>query len=449
MTERLASAGRLELKIEHRPVEALKPYGRNARVHSTKQVAKIAASIRRFGFVAPVLVGEDDVVIAGHGRLAAAKELEMATVPVIRLGHLTLAERRAYIIADNRLAELATWDIDILGAEVSEIESLGPDFELEITGFEGAELDELLGAEISPKLDPKADQIPEAKGPAVSRPGDLWVLGNHRLLCGDARDGGAYETLMAGDAARMAITDPPYNVRVVGNVGGKGKTARREFVMASGEMTKETFTGFLTEALGAMAAASLEGSIHYVFMDWRHMGEILAAGAEVFGEPKNLVVWNKSNAGMGSFYRSQHELVFVFKKGDAAHTNTFGLGESGRFRSNVWSYPGLNTFRAGRDDELAMHPTVKPVALVADAIRDVSKVGEIVLDPFAGSGTTLIAAQKAKRRARLIELDPLYVDVICRRWMTFAKAPAVMDSTGETFEEVAASRGVIAALANA
>ena len=442
MTKHLASARLLDLKVEQRAIETLKPSRRNARVHSAKQIQQIAASIKRFGFVVPILIDDDGTVRAGTGRLAAAKLLGMASAPCIRLTHLTQAERRAYAIADNRLAELASWDDEILAIELQELAALDLDFNLELTGFDGAPLDQLLGVDIAPKVDPKADQIPEPQGPAVSQLGDIWVLGEHRALCGDARDAGAYALLMADEQARMVFTDPPYNVRVVGNVGGKGKNARREFVMASGEMSPAEFTAFLMQALTPMSAATMDGSIHLVCIDWRHMAELLAAGSAVYGELKNLVVWAKNNGGMGQFYRSQHELIFVFKKGSAPHINTFGLGETGRYRTNVWSYPGVNTFRAGRADELAMHPTVKPVALVADAIRDVSHRGDVVLDPFGGSGTILIGAQKTGRKARLLELDPLYVDVICRRWMAFSKTPAILAATDQTFEDVAAARGV-------
>jgi DNA modification methylase len=429
----------LDLAVVPRPVEALKPASRNARGHSTKQITQIAASIRRFGFVSPVLLTDDDTVLAGHGRLAAARSLGMASVPTIRLSHLSAVERRAYALADNRLAELAGWDEDLLAIELQELAALDLDFDLEITGFDGAELDDLLGVDTSAKIDPDADAIPDPGEPAVTRVGDVWRLGEHRLLCGDAGDVGAYQRLLLGEPARMVFTDPPYNVRVVGNVGGKGRHRRREFVMASGEMTSTEFTAFLTQTLGRAAAVTQDGSIHYICMDWRHMAELLAAGSAAYTELKNLVVWAKTNGGMGAFYRSAHELVFVFKKGDAAHLNTFGLGEGGRFRTNVWSYPGVNTFKSGRDEELALHPTVKPVALVADAIRDVSHPGDIVLDPFGGSGTTLIAAEKTRRRARLIELDPLYCDVICRRWQRFSKSPATLETTGEVFEEMAQS----------
>jgi DNA modification methylase len=265
-------------------------------------------------------------------------------------------------------------------------------------------------------------------------------MGDHRLLCGDARNADDYARLMDGELARMIFTDPPYNVRIDGFAGGKGKTDRREFVMASGEMTDGEFTVFLTEVCRQLAAHSVDGSIHFHCMDWRHIAELQRAGATAYDELKNLIVWTKNNGGMGTFYRSQHELIFAFKKGQAAHINTFGLGETGRYRTNVWAYPGVNTFGKKRDAELAMHPTVKPVALVADAIKDVSHRGEIVLDSFGGSGTTLIAAEKTRRRARLLELDPLYCDVICRRYEGFAKSAATLAATGQTFAEVAAER---------
>jgi DNA modification methylase len=249
-------------------------------------------------------------------------------------------------------------------------------------------------------------------------------MGEHRLLCGDARDGEAVQQLMAQETARMVFTDPPYNVKIDGHVGGAGRVKHREFAMASGEMSQDQFARFLTEVLANMADASCDGSIHLVCMDWRHMTELMAAGGAVYDELKNLIVWAKTNGGMGTFYRSRHELIFVFKKGKEAHINTFGLGESGRYRTNVWDYPGINTFRDGRDEELAMHPTVKPVALVADAIKDVSRRGHIVLDAFGGSGTTLIAAEKTGRNARLLELDPAYCDVICRRFEAYAGRPA-------------------------
>ena len=273
-------------------------------------------------------------------------------------------------------------------------------------------------------------------GAAVSRSGDVWVLGPHRLLCGNALDSASYETLMAGELAEMVFTDPPYNVRIDGNVCGLGRLHHREFAMASGEMTDDEFTKFLRTAFERLAANSAAGAIHFICMDWRHMAEMLAAGHAVYSEFKNLVVWNKTNGGMGTFYRSKHELVFVWKVGTAAHVNNFELGQHGRHRTNVWDYAGVNTMRAGRFEELAMHPTVKPVALVADAIKDCSRRNGIALDPFIGSGTTLMAAERTGRRARGIELDPTYVDVAVRRWQTYTGKFVRLSATGESFDEV-------------
>jgi len=426
-----------DLKVVMLATASLTPYAGNARKHSKKQIAQIAASIREFGFVAPVLVADDNSIIAGHGRVLAAQSLDMDKVPTVRLPHLSPAQRRAYIIADNRLAELATWDLDLLAGEVQDLVGLDLDFEIELTGFEGAALDKLLDP--PPKPD-KADRIPEAGGPAVTRLGDIWVLGKHRLFCGDARDQASYQALMGAERARMAFTDPPYNVAIDRNVGGLGKIARREFVMGSSELSPEAFRAFLSDAFRQMAAVSLDGAIHYACMDWRHWGDLQAAGAAAYGELKHMIVWVKDNAGLGTFYRSRHELIGVFKVGAAPHLNNFGLGETGRYRTNVWEYPGISAFGPGRDEALAMHPTVKPVAMVADAIKDVSKRNDIVLDPFGGSGTTLIAAQKTGRRARLIELDPLYCDVICRRWTKFSGEAAILEATGQAFADVAAER---------
>jgi len=413
----------------------------NARTHSDKQIAQIAASIGKFGFNNPVLVDSDNRIVAGHGRVEAAKRLGLMTVPTIQLDHLSNAERRAYVIADNRLAELAGWDRETLKIELQALADLDLDFDIEITGFDTAELDFLLDSDGEKTAPDPADEVPPvAPGPAITQPGDLWLLGEHRLLCGDARDRQAIHQLMAGETARMVFTDPPYNVPIDGHVGGAGKVKHRQFAMASGEMSRDQFTRFLTEVLANMAEASWDGAIHFVCMDWRHMGELLAAGGAVYAELKNLIVWAKTNGGMGTFYRSRHELIFAFKKGQAAHVNTFGLGETGRYRTNVWDYPGVNTFRNGRDEELAMHPTVKPVALVADAIKDVSRRGELVLDAFGGSGTTLIAAEKTGRRARILELDPIYCDVICRRFEAYTGKSALLAANGLPVAEIEAGR---------
>jgi len=390
-----------KMAVEHRSTASLKPYARNARRHSKKQIKQIAESIRRFGFTNPVLISDDGEIVAGHGRVEAAKLLALETVPTMRLSHLNETERRAYVLADNKLALNAGWDQEMLAIELRALIDL--DFDVELTGFSLAEVDFTLDA--AREGDPEGaagpeDDVPEMGANAVSRMGDLWNLGRHRLLCGDARLAGDYEKLMDGKAADLIFADPPYNVPIDGHVCGSGRIRHREFAMGAGEMSEAAFTSFLAETLGAAANVCRDGAIAFVCMDWRHLGELLAAGKEVFSELKNLCVWNKTNGGMGTFYRSKHELVCVFKVGDGPHINSFGLGDTGRYRTNVWDYPGISSLGKGRTEALEMHPTVKPTALVADAIRDCSKRGDLVLDPFAGSGTTLIAAEACGRAAR-------------------------------------------------
>ena len=432
-------------------VSTLKPYARNARTHSRRQIKKIAASIERFGFVNPVLIDENNQIIAGHGRVTAAKLLDWQEVPTLRVEHLDEAEKRAYILADNRLAEEAGWDTEILAIELQGLIDL--DFSIELTGFDMAEVDLLLDGDAETKAPDRniEDEIPPfpASGAAVTRPGDLWKIGQHRLFCGDATADASYTSLLGGVKASLIFTDPPFNLKIRGHVSGLGKAQHREFAMASGEMTSDEFRGFLENVFGHMAAHSADGSIHFIVRDWRHMAETLAAGESVYSEFKNLCVWVKSNGGMGTFFRSRHELVFAFKNGTAAHINNFELGQTGRYRTNVWEYAGVNSFGRDRDAALAMHPTVKPVALVADAIRDCSKRRQIVLDPFAGSGTTLIAAEKTGRRAYILELDPLYCDTIIRRWQAFTGKFVMHGDTNRSFEEIGELRVAEAAAAEA
>lgn len=427
--------------IEERSIESLKPYARNARTHSKKQIKQIAASIERFGFTNPVLIGDDDSIIAGHGRVEAAKLLGRKTVPTLKLSHLNDSERRAYIIADNKLALNAGWDNELLAIELQGL--LDDDFDLELTGFNIAAIDFIIedAESANPQAgDPADDNVPQSDGRAVTRMGDLWLLGRHKLVCGDAQDIESFQRLLGDEHVDLLFTDPPYNVKIDGNVCGLGSVKHREFAFASGEMSEDEFTGFLRTTLGNASKLMRDGSIAYVCMDWRHMGEMLAAGKAAFTELKNLVVWNKSNGGMGAFYRSKHELVFVFKKGTVPHTNSFGLGENGRYRTNVWDYAGISSISASRGDELAMHATVKPVAMIADAIKDCSRRGEVIFDCFGGSGSTLIAAEKTGRRARLIEYDPLYCDTIIRRWEQHSGKHAVCSESGATFEDVSQQR---------
>ena len=411
-------------QITHRSVSTLAPWARNARTHSKKQIRQIAASIRQFGFTNPVLIDEAGTILAGHGRVAAAKLLGMSKVPCLRIDHMSEDEKRAYVLADNKLALNAGWDEDLLAAELGALLSVDLHFEVGITGFSIPEIDGILEVVEPEDLgDPKDDVIP-GEAPSRVRPGEVWRLGAHRLICGNALDPGVVATLMEGEQARMVFTDPPYNVPIDGHAGGLGKIKHREFAVASGEMSVDEFKGFLQSAFEGLVEHSVDGSIHYICMDWRHIPEILAAGEAVYDELKNLIVWVKDNGGMGTFYRSRHELIFAFKHGTAPHINTFELGQHGRYRTNVWQYRGVNTMRAGRMEELALHPTVKPVQMIADAIRDVSGRGEIVLDGFGGSGSTLIAAEKTGRRARLCEIDPVYCDRIIARWQTYAKDDA-------------------------
>ena len=416
--------------VECASVKSLTPAPNNPRTHSKKQIEQIAASIREFGFTNPVLIDKDHGIIAGHGRVEAAKRLGLDQVPVLRLEHLSEAQKKAYIIADNQLALQAGWDEDILAIELQGLAEL--DFDLTLTGFDTGDIDRLIGSIVSEE-DADEEEIPEPdEGPSVTQPGDIWQIGPHRLICGDALEPGIYDRLLDGEQAGLVFTDPPYNVPIGGNVSGLGRKTHREFAMATGEMSEGEFAGFLQRSFEQLARVSRSGSIHFICMDWRHVGEVLAAGRGIYSELKNICVWVKSNGGMGSLYRSRHELVFVYKAGKAKHANNVQLGKHGRDRTNVWEYAGANSFGATRDEDLAMHPTVKPLELVRDAILDCSNRGDIVLDAFAGSGTTLLAAEQAGRKGYGIELDPAYCDVILKR-LTQAGLEPVRARDGAVF----------------
>jgi DNA modification methylase len=431
--------------VEMVAIGDLIPHERNARTHSKKQIKAIARSIERFGFRNPILATAENRIIAGHGRLEGAKLLDLKHVPVLRFDDMSADEIRAYVLADNQLATKAGWDTEMLAIELQHLVSI--DFDVEATGFEIPEIDLILDAESAKQNDPgPGDAIPQAHdGPAISRTGDLWLLGpaadpRHRLIIGDARSADTLSQLMGGEPAAMMITDPPYNVPIAGHVSGLGRKVHREFAFASGEMSEEDFTAFLAAFVAAAHEHLREGALSYVFMDWRHLFELQSAARRINLDPVNLCVWSKTNAGMGSLYRSKHELCLVLKHGSAPHRNNVELGKHGRSRSNVWTYAGANTFRAGRDEDLADHPTVKPALMIADAIRDVTRRGDLVLDPFAGSGTILIAAEMTGRRARAVEIDPLYADTAIRRFEAFTGKPAILAETGEIFEAVAERR---------
>lgn len=421
-------------------VRKLKPNKKNARTHSKKQIQQLVDIIRRVGWTYPILVDEDGYIIAGHARYQAAIYLRAVEVPVMVMAGLSEAERRVLALADNKIAANAGWDRAALAAELGDLAHLLPkcDLNIEITGFEAAEIDALMGDLADPEIDP-ADEVPAPLRQAISVTGDLWKLGRHRLKCGNSLLEADVRDLMGAKLASLVAADPPYNVKVK-SIQGRGKIKHREFAQASGEMSGAQFTDFLRKSMNLAAKYSADGSIAFWFIDWRHIGEMLTAGKSVYSEHKNLIVWAKDNAGQGTFYRSQHELICVFKNGDAPHINNFELGQHGRSRSNVWKYAGVNTFRTGRLDELSLHPTVKPVALIADAMRDCSRRGDIVLDPFMGSGTTILAAERVGRRGYGLEIDPLYVDVAIRRWQAYTKRDAILKSTGQTFDEVAKAR---------
>jgi DNA modification methylase len=427
------------LAVKYRSLASLRFDPQNPRVHNKKQVRQIALSIEAFGFNVPVLVDSQNQLIAGHGRVQAARLLGMTDIPTILLENMTEAQIRAFMIADNRLTENAIWDDRLLAEQFKELASLDLNFSVEVTGFEMSEIDLLIeglepanGAETDP-----ADWLPSSTAPEVTRTGDLWILDHHRVYCGDSRDSSAYSELMAGRCAHMVFTDPPYNDPIDGYVIGFGKIHHPEFAVASGELNEREFTDFLTAVLDQLVQHSMNGALHFVCMDWRHSPELLTAGRSVYSEFKNICVWVKDVGGLGSLYRSQHELVFVFKSGKEPHRNNIQLGQFGRYRTNVWQYRRANSAsRSSGEDLSAVHPTIKPVELVADAILDCTARGDIVLDAFLGSGTTVIAAERTGRVCYGVELSPRYVDAVVRRWQAFTGQAAVQQSTGRIFNEV-------------
>ena len=428
------------LQLDYRGTVSLYGDPSNPRAHTPVQIAGIARSIETFGFNVPILIDGTGTVIAGHGRLAAAKKLGMSEVPTVMVEHLSDAQRQAYMIADNRLTDLSKWDERLLGEVLRDLSVAELDFNLDAIGFSVGEIDFRIEALDKPSDEDAADGPVELGTTSVTREGDRWHLGKHRLLCGSALDSEVWDRLMSGELASVGFTDPPYNVRVHGHVSGLGKVRHREFAMASGEMDRDEFIGFLEASFRLMAKHSVQASIHFAAIDWKHTPEMIAAGEAAFTELKNICVWQKPSGGMGSLYRSQYELFFVWKSGRGRHRNNIELGKNGRSRTNIWPYPSAAGFRRSEGgDLLADHPTCKPVALVADAILDVSKRGEIVVDPFMGSGTTIIAAERVGRIAYGIELDPLYIDAAIRRFEKLT-GQEVLHENGRVFSDVAAER---------
>lgn len=422
-----AEAAARPLKVAYWSTASLVPDPRNARTHPRRQVAQIVASIRAFGFTNPILADPEGRLIAGHGRLLAAKEMGLAQVPVIELAGLGEAEKKALRIADNKIAQGSGWDFELLKIELMELSLPELDFDLSLTGFASGEIDVIIGDQV----DPDDDVISAVPATPRSRTGDIWELGEHRIGCGDCRDADILGKLLGdGALADAAFLDPPYNVKINGHANATGR--HREFAMASGEMTTAEFRQFLADTLGAAAHVSRPGAVHFVCMDWRHLEDVSAASRGVYDELLNICVWNKSNAGMGSLYRSKHEMVFVYRVPGAAHTNAVELGKHGRNRTNVWDYHSVNSMKGSRREDLALHPTVKPVAMVADAICDVTRQGELVLDVFLGSGTSLIAAERTGRRCCGLDIDPAYVDVAIARWCDLTgKTPELVHRSGD------------------
>lgn len=425
----------------------LVPNKNNARAHSPAQITALAAAINAYGFTSTILVDEDGVILSGHARVMAAKQLNLDIVPVRIITGLTAAQKRAYVLSDNKMGLLSSWDIDQLAAELDWLSDI--DYPTELTGFSTAEIDELINPEVSAAeqaSDPAELIIADLMVPKCAILGDLFLLDKHRVLCGDARNPQAYAHLMNGVKAQMIFCDPPYNVKVAGHVCGKGRIKHSEFKVASGELTQIEFTQFLGETLSQMAAFSLDGSIHFVCMDWRHQRELLDATLVIYGQPKQMCVWKKDNGGMGSFYRSKHELIYVFKQGTAPHINNFKLGQFGRYRTNVWEYAGANSFRGNGKQLLALHPTCKPVAMVMDAIKDCSNVGGVIADPFLGSGTVVLAAERTKRVGYGMDLEGHYIDVTIARWQRVSGQVAIHAETGldwQTLGEIRRQQGLL------
>ncbi len=425
------------MEVTYIAIKQLKPHPNNARVHSRKQIAQIADSIRKCGYLVPAVIDETGTILSGHGRHAAAKLLSMKEIPTVKVEGLTDAQKRAFLIADNKIAQNAGWDREILAVELPVLAEIliKENLDISITGFSAVEIDQI-AIDFEEKMSDPADDVDSGSTAATpaTKLGDLWLLGKHRLLCSDARAADHVAQLMGSEQAAMAFLDVPYNVRIR-DIVGRGKTKHQEFAMASGELSREGFVEFLKISLAKANDVSRPGSVHFACIDWRHIGELLEAGEAIYGSTLNIIVWVKTNAGQGSFYRSAHEFIVAFRVGDTAHLNTIELGRHGRSRSNVWSYPGANSFRAGRMDDLVAHPTVKPVALVADAMKDCTARGDIVLDTFCGSGTTILAAERAGRRGFAMEISPSFVDVAVRRWQLFTGKDAVHEATGLTFYE--------------
>ena len=429
----------VRLHIEYVDVTALRSEYRRTKKHSVRQIRKLATAINRVGFNVPILVDDTLAVISGEARLEAATMIGLAEVPIIRIAHLSDAELRLFRIFDNKVATEATLDLDMIRLEFDDLIIAAPDLSLSDSGFEIGEIDALNGLHRTQELD-DLDDDPLPAPSAVSRLGDLWRLGRHRLLCGDATDPDTIARLVDSRPVRAIISDVPYNLKIPGVVSGNGRVKHGDFAMASGEMSEAEFTAFLVRFFDAAKPHLVDGALVLAFMDWRHIAELLAAGKGSELDYRQLLVWAKSSAGMGALWRNAYELIAVFKHGGAPNVDNVRLGKYGRDRSNVLHYPGANVPTKGRRKALELHPTVKPIALIADLILDVTESGELVLDSFGGSGTTLVAANAVGRDAALCEIEPGYVDATVVRWMHKHDEEPVLQETGESWSAVRAAR---------
>lgn len=436
-----------QMVVEYVDISSITPHPRNARVHSPSQISLLVGSLADHDFTKPIVTDAKGMILAGHGLYMAAKAAGRRTVPIHRLGKMSDAKARAYLLLDNRLGELSSFERTILAEELTFL--IEEKIDVEATGFTMVDVDRIVeeqqpaagGAESEPAV-----ELPADDDVAVSELGDLWHIGPHRLYCGDARDPVSFDALMAGEIAEMAVIDPPFNVKTQGHIStGTGKARHREFVVGAGELSDPAFTALLRASFRQLARNTVNGAIIYVFMDFRHMRNVLDAADGVFTEHKQLIVWDKQVGALGSFYRGQHELIFVFKSGRGPHINNFSMGEKGaefgkagkgRYRTNIWRAPGMSGFHRGRE-ALKFHSTVKPTGLIAGAMLDVSNRGGLIIDSFAGSGTSILAAHRTGRRAFCMELDPLYVDTAIRR-IEAATGLIAVHVDGQTFATKAA-----------
>ena len=381
--------------------------------------------------------------MAGHGRFEAARELGLVSVPALILSDLTPAQRKAFVIADNKLGDMSSFDCELLLENLEEISVEDPDFDLTFAGFAAPELDAMANAKRTRTLNDLREELPaELPKEVVSRRGDIWQLGDHRLGCGDATDTSFINDVIGKQEVGLVLSDVPFNTPIAGMVSGLGKNKHVDFAMAAGEMSRSEFIAFLQNANNAFISHLRNGAMVLLFIDWRNVAEMLDAGSASKFDLKNILVWAKDNAGMGALWRSQHELICAFKHGSGKHRNNIQLGVHGRHRSNVLHYPGMNSPTGGRGKALELHATVKPVALIADLILDVSNASDLVLDPFGGSGTTIIAAEATGRTAALCEIDAGFTDVAVRRWQDLTNEQAVLAATGETFDDLASARSL-------